>query len=46
MAFLFGLDQLYQYKYSDWRPDPDSEGGLTHDPTAAARYAARWLMIP
>ena len=46
MAFLFGLDQFYEYKYSDWRPDPDSEGALTHDPTAAARYAARWLMIP
>jgi hypothetical protein len=46
MAFLFGLDQFYEYKCAEWRPDPDAEGALMHDPTAAARYAARWLMIP
>jgi hypothetical protein len=46
MAFLFGLDQFYEYKRGEWRPDPDAEAALAHDPTAAARYAARWLMIP
>jgi hypothetical protein len=46
MAFLFGLDAFFEFKRREWHPPVGAEGALAHDPAAAGRYAARWVMIP
>jgi hypothetical protein len=46
MAFLFGLDTFFEFKRREWHPTAGAEGALAHDPVAASRYAARWVMIP
>lgn len=41
------LDEFFRYKRSAWRPAVAGEpGAFEDDPTAAHRFASRWLMIP
>lgn len=46
IAILFGLDLFYANMQQAWKPDPNAEGAPASNPTAAARFAARWLMMP